>query len=208
MGFDTGKEFNIKVYSIIEFLNLHKELIGKKYRAMKDKKDKDSKSYSILSSLKPVCYYGCVMLRPKGALRFNDIERPTSMEEILKMVDIKCEDFQFKTECCGAIISLTHKDEVLRLSAEILDSAIEESGANSMIVFCQLCQQNLDLRQAQINKFNKTRFHIPIIYITQILGMALGLSPEEVMLDRLIVSPAKIGRENKKIIKQKILKEN
>jgi len=196
MGFDTEKDFSIKIYSIIEFLNLQKELIGKKYRELEGKRNKNSKGYSILNSLKPVCYYGCAMLRPEGVPKFDDIENPTSMEEILKMVDMECEDFQFKTECCGAILSLTNKDEVLRLSGEILDSAAMESGANSMIVFCQLCQQNLDLRQTQINKYNKKHFHMPIIFITQILGMALGLSPEEVMVDRLFVSPAITGKKN------------
>jgi len=196
MGFDTEKDFNIKVYSIIEFLNLQKELIGKKYTELESKRDENSKGFSILNSLKPVCYYGCAMLRPAGVPKFDDIENPTSMEEILKMVDIRCEDFQFKTECCGAILSLTNKDEVLRLSGEILDSAAMESGANSMIVFCQLCQQNLDLRQTQINKYNKTHSSMPIFFITQILGMALGLSPEEVMLNKLFVSPAVIGKKN------------
>ncbi len=195
MGFDTGKDFNIKVYSIIEFLNLQKGLIGEKYQVYKSKRDKNSKGNSILESLKPVCYYGCALLRHEGMPQFDDIEDPTSMEEILKMVDVKCEDFQFKTECCGAILSLTNKNEVLRLSGEILESAAEESGANSMIVFCQLCQQNLDLRQGQINRYNKTNYHMPVFYITQILGMALGLSPKEVMVDRLFVSPAMIGKK-------------
>ncbi len=196
MGFDTGKDLSIKVYSIIEFLNLQKGLIGKKFKELEGKRDKKSKGYSILDSLKPVCYYGCALLRHEGASRGDDIENPTSMEGILKMVDVKCEDFQFKTECCGAILSLTNKDEVLRLSGEILESASGESGANSMIVFCQLCQQNLDLRQGQINRYNKTHYKMPIFYITQILGMALGLSPKEVMADRLFVSPAVIGKKN------------
>lgn len=185
MGFDISQEFNFRVYSIIEFLYLKKAEIGKRFRELKPENN-NSSEYSVLKELTPACYYGCALLRPKDALKFDDIERPTSMEEILKEVDIECRDFSFKTECCGAILSLSHKDSVLKLSGEILDVALE-SKVDSLIVFCQLCQQNLDLRQKQINRFNKTRYHMPIMYITQVLGVALGLTFKEVMLDRLFV---------------------
>lgn len=194
MGFNTSQEFNFKVYSIIEFLYLKKAEIGRRFRELKPENDK-SREYSVLKGLTPACYYGCALLRPKDALKFDDIERPTSMEEILKEVDIECRDFSFKTECCGAILSLSHKDSVLKLSGEILDAALE-SKVDSLIVFCQLCQQNLDLRQKQINRFNKTRYRMPIIYITQVLGVALGLTYKQVMLDRLFV-PLKDFRRDK-----------
>lgn len=185
MGFDTSQELNFKVYSIIEFLYLKKAEIGKKFIELKSVNNENTE-YSVLKGLTPVCYYGCALLRPKDALRFDDIERPTSMEEILKEVGIECMDFSFKTECCGAILSLSNKDSVLKLSGEILDSALE-SKADSIIVFCPLCQQNLDLRQKQINRFNKTSYNLPILYITQVLGVALGLTNKQVMLDRLFV---------------------
>ncbi|MCJ7666555.1 MAG: CoB--CoM heterodisulfide reductase iron-sulfur subunit B family protein [Actinobacteria bacterium] len=194
MGFDTGQELNFKVYSIIEFLYLKKTEIGRRFKELKTGNNK-SREYSILKGLTPACYYGCALLRPKDALKFDDIERPTSMEEILKEVDIDCRDFSFKTECCGAILSLSNKDSVLKLSGEILDAALE-SDVDSLIVFCPLCQQNLDLRQKQINRFNKTGYNLPILYITQILGMALGLTCKQVMLDRLFV-PIKDFRRDK-----------
>ena len=188
MGFDVEGELNFKVYSVIEFLYLKKKTIGAKYNEHKAGGKDSSAASSFLEKLKPVCYYGCALLRPDSALRFDDIEKPTSMEEILEEAGIKCRNFQFKTECCGAILSLTHKNSVLKLSNMILDSALE-SDANCLIVFCQLCQQNLDLRQAQINKFFHKNYHLPVFYITQLLGMALGLTPQSVMLDKLFVSP-------------------
>ena len=185
MGFDTEQELNFKVYSIIEFLYLKKAEISRKFREL-NQANNENKEYSVLKELIPVCYYGCALLRPKDALRFDDIERPTSMEEILKEVGIECVDFSFKTECCGAILSLSNKDSVLKLSGEILENALENN-ADSLIVFCPLCQQNLDLRQKQINRFNKTGYNLPVLYITQVLGVALGLTFKQVMLDKLFV---------------------
>ena len=196
MGFDTGQELNFKVYSIVEFLYLKKAEIGRKFKEIKPSKS-NSSQYSVLKELIPACYYGCALHRPKDALRFDDVERPTSMEEILKEVDIDCVDFAFKTECCGAILSLSNKDSVLKLSGEILDSALENN-ADSLIVFCPLCQQNLDLRQKQINRFNKTKYSLPILYITQVLGVALGLTFKQVMLDRLFVPLKNLSRSKVK----------
>lgn len=194
MGFDCNQSFNFKTYSIVQFLFLKKDLIRQKYENLKNKIDTEVK-LPILKNLKPVCYYGCMLLRPKNSIKFDDPENPTSMEEILREVDIKCKEFQFKTECCGAILSLTHKNVVLKLSKGILEEATD-SGANSIIVFCQLCQQNLDMRQQQINKYYKESYNLPIFYITQILGLALGLSYKDVMIDKLFVEPKYLKESN------------
>ncbi|HEY5500767.1 MAG TPA: CoB--CoM heterodisulfide reductase iron-sulfur subunit B family protein [Candidatus Humimicrobiaceae bacterium] len=192
MGFKTEDEFNFKIYSIVELLYKNKELIKQKFIENKSKNSIKGGPLTIeseiLSDLKPVCYYGCVLLRTKGVTQFDNMENPTSMEEILDDVGIKSRNFRFKTECCGAILSLTHKNIVLKLSKEILDATIE-AGANSIVVCCPLCQQNLDLRQSQINKRYKTNYNIPVYYISQILGLALGLSYKDVMIDRLFVEP-------------------
>jgi len=185
-GFKEEEKFSFRIYSIIEFLLKNKDLIRHKYQENKDKIKGIQKE--ILRRLKPVCYYGCVMLRTDGVTKFDDAENPKSMESILEAVDIKSQKFSFKTECCGAILSLTYKNIVLKLSKQIIDAAIE-AGANSIIVFCQLCQQNLDLRQSQINKYYKTNYSIPVIYITQILGLAMGLSYKDLMMDKLFVEP-------------------
>lgn len=102
--------------------------------------------------------------------------------------DINTLNFSFKTECCGAILSLTHKEIVLKLSKKILDVAIE-SGANSIITCCPLCQQNLDMRQSQINKFFKTNYKIPVFYISQVLGLSVGIPYRDLMIDKLFVKP-------------------
>ena len=191
MGFDTAQFFNFRVYSIVEFLLIQKDKIKQKYLELQNLLSPDVRTNAgtdLLKDLNPVCYYGCVLLRPRDIIKFDNVENPMSMENILNQVGINCLDFRFKTECCGAILSLTNKDIVLGLSKEILEAAVE-AGANSIIVCCPLCQQNLDLRQVQINKSFKTNYKIPVFYITQILGLSLGLSIRDVMADRLFVEP-------------------
>lgn len=192
MGLDTEEHLNFRIYSIVEILLNHLDLIRKKYLENKVRiKDKERR---ILENLKPVCYYGCVLLRTEYVTRFDSIENPTSMERILEAVDIKSKNFSFKTECCGAILSLTHKNVVLKLSKMIIDAAIE-AGANSIIVCCPLCQQNLDMRQSQINRYYKTNYRIPVYYISQILGMSMGISFKDLMVDKLFVRP-EIGKRS------------
>ena len=180
------EKFNFRIYSIVEYLLNNNELIRKKYLELKDSVKEPEKS--ILADMRPVCYYGCVLFRTDYVPRFDSMENPTSMERVLESAGIKSRDFSFKTECCGAILSLTYKNIVLKLSKKILDTAVE-AGANCIIVCCPLCQQNLDMRQKQINRFYKTNYKIPVYYISQVLGMALGLSYRDVMVDKLFVMP-------------------
>jgi heterodisulfide reductase subunit B len=186
IGADHDEKFNFRIYSIAEYLLNNNALVREKYLELKESVKEPEKS--ILENMRPVCYYGCVLFRTDYVPRFDSMENPTSMERVLESVGIKSRDFSFKTECCGAILSLTYKNIVLKLSKEILDTAIE-AGANCIIVCCPLCQQNLDMRQGQINKFYKTNYKIPVYYISQVLGMALGLSYRDMMIDRLFVMP-------------------
>ena len=185
-GVVPDEKFNFRIYSIVEYLLNNNALVREKYLELKDRVKEPEKS--ILDNMIPVCYYGCVLFRTDYVPRFDSMENPTSMERVLESVGIKSRDFSFKTECCGAILSLTYKNIVLKLSKKILDTALE-AGANCIIVCCPLCQQNLDMRQKQINRFYKTNYKIPVYYISQVLGMAMGLSYRDVMVDKLFVMP-------------------
>ena len=85
-------------------------------------------------------------------------------------------------------MSLTRTDVVLKLCRDILQAATE-CGAACLMVACPLCQSNLDLRQAQVNRRYKTEFHLPVLYFTQLIGLAIGMGDKELALGRLIVSP-------------------
>ncbi|HOE10705.1 MAG TPA: CoB--CoM heterodisulfide reductase iron-sulfur subunit B family protein [bacterium] len=135
-----------------------------------------------LGGLKVACYYGCLLSRPPEIVAFDDPEYPTCMEEVLRVVGAEAIDWPYKTECCGASLSITDPDVVRRLGYRLLSMA-HRAGAECIAVACPLCQSNLDLRQADIGKSFGEVPEIPILYITQLLGLALGLSVDELALE-------------------------
>jgi heterodisulfide reductase subunit B len=141
-----------------------------------------------LKGLKVACYYGCLLTRPPKIAQFDDVEDPQSMDAIVRILGAETVDWSFKTECCGTSMTLTRSDMVLKLSNDILREA-KEAGANAITVACPLCQANLDGRQRQIEESYKTRYGIPILYFTQLMGLAFGAFPKEVGIPKMITSP-------------------
>src|SRR4030067_1496319 len=124
-----------------------------------------------LRGMKVACYYGCVFTRPPKVAQFDDVENPQSMDTIIRTLGAETIDWSYKTECCGVSMTLTRSDIVLKLSNDILREAKEE-GANAIAVCCPPCQANLGGRQTQIEEIYKTHYGLPIIYITQVMGLA------------------------------------
>ncbi|MEN6616167.1 MAG: CoB--CoM heterodisulfide reductase iron-sulfur subunit B family protein [Syntrophorhabdus sp.] len=149
-----------------------------------------------MPDLKVAPYYGCIMTRPPEVAQFDDPENPVSMDRVLKACGVEVVDFAFKMECCGAAFGLTKREMVNQLSYKVLSMAID-AGANCIAVACPLCQQNLDLRQDQINRTMGTSVEIPVLYFTQIMGLAFGYSPKELGIDKVIVSPDSLIRSRR-----------
>jgi heterodisulfide reductase subunit B2 len=135
-----------------------------------------------------VPYYGCLLTRPARIARFDDPENPISMDRLIETTGAAVPDFPYKTECCGATYGVTRKDIVGKLSGRILDMAAR-LGAETIVVACPLCQQNLDLRQDQVNRYCKSTFHLSVLYISQVIGLALGIEPKGLGMDKLFVTP-------------------
>jgi len=151
-------------------------------------KDIAAKAIRPLTGLKVVPYYGCLMSRPRQLMNFGDPENPMVMEELLTAAGAEVLPFPLKVECCGASMGIPLNEAVTRLSGKIVDLAASLE-ADVIAVACPLCQMNLDMRQGQINRANKTRFKMPVMYYTQLLGLALALSHNELGLDKLVVDP-------------------
>ena len=143
---------------------------------------------------KVACYYGCLLVRPAGVVKFDRPEEPQSMDLLMKKLGADPIDWAFKTECCGAGFSVSRTDLVARLSGLILEDAVAR-GAEAVIVACPMCHLNLDMRRPNIEKRAGRKFHIPVIYITQAVGLAMGLAPKKLGLQRHKV-PVKFGRES------------
>jgi heterodisulfide reductase subunit B len=144
-----------------------------------------------LDGLKVANYYGCLLVRPKEATNFDDPENPTIMDSLITIMGGESIDWPHKVECCGGGFALTRTDVVIELSNSILGMA-KAAGAECMAVACPMCQVNLDLRQSDINKVKHSSHNIPIVYITQLVGLCLGIAPEKLGMDKCVVSPRSI----------------
>ncbi|OGP66561.1 MAG: hypothetical protein A2169_14340 [Deltaproteobacteria bacterium RBG_13_47_9] len=147
-----------------------------------------SKVIHPLKNLKVVCYYGCIITRPPKITEAKDFEYPTQMDKLIKMIGATPLDWSYKTRCCGVSLGITQLPIALELSRKILRNA-KKVGADAIVVACPLCHVNLDARQKQIEEECKEVFGLPIIYFTQLVGLAFGLKPEALGLDKHFVDP-------------------
>ncbi len=166
---------------VLHFLQVLRDEVG-----VQEIRDSVVKS---LGGLKVACYYGCLLTRPRELSILDDPEDPQLMEDILAAAGAKPIEWPYKTECCGASFSISRTETVKRLSGDILRMA-KESGADCVAVACPMCQSNLDLRQADIEKaFGE--IGLPVFYFTQLLGRALGIPDSELGISKLMVDPRK-----------------
>ena len=139
-----------------------------------------------LESLHPACYYGCLMTRPGKLLAFDDVEQPTSMDEMVTALGAKPVEWNCKTECCGAGTTMSDPDTVLELARRILQNAADH-GADCIVVACPMCHVNLDMKQSAVNERFGTSFRLPVYYLSDLIGLAMGINPKEMAIDRHFV---------------------
>jgi heterodisulfide reductase subunit B2 len=140
-----------------------------------------------LHGVRVACYYGCLLTRPPEIVAFDNAEHPTSMDDLLAAAGAEVMDWPYKTECCGAGLSITRSEVVERLAYRLLSMA-RTAGAECLAVACPLCESNLDLRQADVRKAHADIQETPILYATQLLGLALGLEPAALGIEALITN--------------------
>lgn len=137
---------------------------------------------------KVVCYYGCLLVRPHEILQFDRLEDPQSMDNLMRKIGAESMDWGYKTECCGAGFSVSRTDIVAKLSGRIVKDAADR-GAEAIIVACPMCQSNLDMRRPHINSYLQTQIDTPVLYITQAIGLAIGLDRNALGLKKLFIAP-------------------
>ena len=189
----TGK---VKIINVIQFLE--------KY-ILPDFRFKQERTFDY----KVACYYGCLLVRPHGILKFDRPEDPVSMDNIMKTLGAEPVDWAFKTECCGAGLTMSKTDVVGRLSGRLMDDAVSR-GAELIVVACPMCHSNLDMRRPEINKFLGKDIRIPVIYITQAVGMAAGTDLTALGLQRHFVPvdlPYQSDIEKAKPVEQTVSEE-
>lgn len=177
----TGKSLlsakDLKVYHLLQLLT---ERVGlEKIKEMVVKP---------LQGLKVAAYYGCLITRPKSIAQFDDPEQPMSMDILLTAIGAETVQWSHKAECCGGGFAISQTDIVVDLGGQVLEAA-RQAGASAIVVACPMCQANLDTRQRAVESARGQSYGLPIIYLTQLLGLSLGYSPKQVGMNRLLTSP-------------------
>jgi heterodisulfide reductase subunit B2 len=170
---------SVEVIHLLDLLTNH---VGQKAIAQKIKRP--------LTGLKVASYYGCLLSRPPSISAFESADQPVSMDRLLEAAGAIPVQWPYKTECCGASLSLTDPAITSRLGKKLLEMA-RTAGADCVSVACPLCQSNLDLRQSDALAAGAGET-IPVLYVTQLLGLALGLTPEALGLDALSINADKV----------------
>lgn len=142
-----------------------------------------------LSGLRVAPYYGCMVLRPDPENRWRDPESPTALEEIIQACGAEVVDFPLRTHCCSGHMPQINTETSLELIRRLVEGAVE-SGADLLITTCPLCQLNIDGYQDQMNKYFGSNYHIPILFFTQLMGLAFGINPKELGIGKELVSAA------------------
>jgi succinate dehydrogenase / fumarate reductase cytochrome b subunit len=148
-----------------------------------------------LSHLRMAPFYGCYIVRPSSALGFDEHpEREDSLERVIEAVGAQVVDFAGKTQCCGFPILLINETNSLKMVANhTLDA--KGLGADAMVTPCPLCHLNLDGFQPQASAARGAPINLPILHLPQLIGLAIGIDPKVMRLNRHIVSTKKFLTE-------------
>lgn len=162
---EEGLKFdgNIKLWHTIDFLH-DKIGVEKIKNAVKRP----------LSNLKFVSHPGCHILRPSSIVNVDNPEKPEKLDNLLRALGAKCVDYPEKLDCCGAGLLLSHSETALTIAGLKL-KAIKNLIVDGLVVSCPSCKIMFDAKQEAIGTIVGEKFRIPVLYYTQLLGLALGL---------------------------------
>jgi heterodisulfide reductase subunit B2 len=132
------------------------------------------------------CYYGCLLVRPQKVMMSERFEDPMAMDVIMQKLGSNPIDWPFKTECCGAGFSISKTEIVGELSGKIVRDAVNRD-AKAIVVACPMCHSNLDMRRPAIDSYLNMKIDIPVLYITQAIALAMGLTPHQAGIQRHFV---------------------
>jgi heterodisulfide reductase subunit B2 len=131
-----------------------------------------------LTGLRVASYIGCMVPRPDYNGHSSDTEHPYELDDLLKALGAEVIDFPLKTACCGGHMTQIGPDTAFELIRRLI-SAADQYKADALVALCPMCQMNLDAFQGQMNGYFHTTYHMPILFFTQLMGVAFGMAPEK-----------------------------
>jgi heterodisulfide reductase subunit B len=182
---EVPENFTDKV-SVVHLIEILRDEIG--FEKLSKKLSKS------LNGMRIAPFYDCLTFRPPKEMEFEDPENPKIYHNYLTALGAVPVDFPYRSECCGAHLSLSDRDISLDCSYKILKSA-SAAGAEALLTACPLCHYNLDARQQEMADRKIGFKPIPVFYLTQVLGIALGLPADILGFDKNKVSPVSLLQE-------------
>lgn len=147
-----------------------------------------------LGGLKAVPYYGCLLVRPPEVCFCDSVENPTDLDRFLEAIGLEVKPWSFKTDCCGGSLSLSRTDVVEKLVNKLFTRA-EEAGANCIVTACPMCTANLEMRQRPGTFSFELLHRMPVLYFTELLGLAMGLEGADRWFKSHIINPMPLLEE-------------
>jgi len=150
-----------------------------------------------LAGIKLAPYYGCLIARPAlDDEPAHDTEQPHNLDDLLTALGADVVDYPVKTNCCGGHMAQISASTAYGLIGKLIGAAAK-AGADAIVTICPMCQLNLDAYQTQVNRHLGTKYKMPILYFTQMIGLAMGMKPADLGFGQEIVSGkpvlAKVG---------------
>lgn len=155
-----------------------------------------SKVVRPLDGIRVAPYYGCQIVRPHGF--FDDKDDPVTMDQLMSALGAKVTYYPSKVRCCGGMLMTTQEDVALKLNNNLLQAAADND-ADMIATACPLCEMNLEAYQDKINSKFGTNFNIPIVYFSHLVGIALGIAPEKMGLDKLVIPATKLTAKAREV---------
>jgi succinate dehydrogenase / fumarate reductase cytochrome b subunit len=143
-----------------------------------------------LTGLKVASYYGCQLLRPIEDTGFDDPDSPTSFDNLVRALGGTPVEYAGKTRCCGFHILTVNEDTSTKMAVKRLEEA-EEAEADIMVTPCPLCHTSLDAYQPRATRLQGSSVRMPILHLSQLVGLACGIDIADLQLNKLMVSPQK-----------------
>lgn len=147
-----------------------------------------------LSGLRVASYLGCLTSRPDYDRRWTRREQPIALDRLMAALGAEVVDFPLRTSCCGGHMTQIGPNTGFELIRRLVDAA-DRREADLMVTVCPMCQMNIDAYQGEMNRHFRTSYHVPILFFTQLIGLAFGLEPRDLGIGSEVVSASQaLGR--------------